>query len=484
MKELGKWQIISFISRGLAMALGLVQSFVIIRVLSVSDWGVVQLAASIGGALGIYQHLGLASASTREIAAAKKDTDIFKIFLTSATIRYLITIPLALGLYFFSERIAVGLYKTPSIVLPLKIYAVTMLFQGIQSILNSVISGTKRFKRLFIYQVGASVISAALFIPLVYFYKIPGYFWAYLGFNVINSICLGILAIAPLRGKLVLPSKSDFKALFKDVFSISIAIYLVKILATNWEKLGTNVLGLYGKPEVIAIFAFAVLYSKKILSISDAVTDVNLPVLSEKYSNDVADFKLLFKKNFDKIFGLIILASAVACFWAPQLISLLVGGNKYAESYKYIPPVLLAFVVYSVLDIVKSSVHVPAKMVTQMILTYSLLVAATVAAFFVGSRYIEGLMAMALALAFGAVLSLIYVVISTIKKLELSFFGSGHWLLLVQATAIGWFGVVSSLNTKLLFFPPVLLLLVYALFLAKIFDRKEIMSWKKAKLKA
>src|SRR5690349_5605891 len=116
MKELGKWQVISFISRGMAMVLGLVQSFVIIRVLSVPEWGVVQLAASIGGALGIYQHLGLASASTREIAAAKKDTDIFKIFLTSAAIRYLITIPLAVGLYFFAEKIAVGLYKTPSIV--------------------------------------------------------------------------------------------------------------------------------------------------------------------------------------------------------------------------------------------------------------------------------------------------------------------------------------------------------------------------------
>ena len=173
-----------------------------------------------------------------------------------------------------------------------------MMFQGVQSILNSVISGTKRFKRLFIYQVVVSVISAVLFIPLVYFYKIPGYFWAYMVFNIINSICLGFLALAPLRGKLLLPSKSDFKILFRDIFSISIAIYLVKILATNWERLGTNVLGLYGRPEIIAIFAFAVLYSKKILSISDAVTDVSLPVLSEKYSKDIDDFKLSFKKNF------------------------------------------------------------------------------------------------------------------------------------------------------------------------------------------
>jgi len=82
MKDLGKWQIISFISRGMSMVVGIVQSFAIIRILTVSEWGLVQLAVSIGGALGIYQHLGLASASTREISAAKEDSEVFKIFVT------------------------------------------------------------------------------------------------------------------------------------------------------------------------------------------------------------------------------------------------------------------------------------------------------------------------------------------------------------------------------------------------------------------
>ena len=80
------------------MVIGILQSFVILRIMSQSDWGIVQLALSIGGALGIYQNLGLASASTREIASSKDDTKIFKIFLTSVSIRYIIATPLALGL--------------------------------------------------------------------------------------------------------------------------------------------------------------------------------------------------------------------------------------------------------------------------------------------------------------------------------------------------------------------------------------------------
>ena len=149
MKELGKWQIISFISRSVAMAIGMVQGFVIAAILTKAEWGLVQLAVSIGSALGIYQHLGLASASTREISSAKNE-DIFKIFVTSAFIRYCVTLPIAVGLFISSHYLANALYKNSALELPLKIYAVTLLFQGVQSILNSVISGTKRFKRLFI----------------------------------------------------------------------------------------------------------------------------------------------------------------------------------------------------------------------------------------------------------------------------------------------------------------------------------------------
>src|SRR3990167_10566143 len=100
MKDLTRWQLISFISRGVAMAFGIVQSFVIVRILSVGEWGVVQIAVSIGGAFGIYQHLGLASGSTREISAAKNDTEVFKIFVTALVIRYVVTIPLVLFLFF------------------------------------------------------------------------------------------------------------------------------------------------------------------------------------------------------------------------------------------------------------------------------------------------------------------------------------------------------------------------------------------------
>jgi O-antigen/teichoic acid export membrane protein len=479
MKEMGNWQVISFISRMTAMLIGLVQSFVIIRVLSVSEWGIIQLAVSIGSSLGVYQHLGLASASTREIASAKNDSDIFKIFFTSVAIRYFVTLPLAIGLFVFSHKLAIDVYHNDQLTLPLRIYGITLFFQGFQSILNSVISGTKRFKRLFIYQVVVSVINVAIFIPMVIFYRITGYFWAYLIFNIINTLILSYLAFKPLQGKITFPSSRDFKYLFREIFSISVVIYLVKILATNWEKLGTNVLGLYNKPELVAMFAFALLYARKIMSISDAVTDVNLPVMSEKYATDIHDFKKSFSKNFDKVFSFILLAAAVACFWAPEIIRILIGSNRYAASYSYIPYALLAFVIFSVIDIIKSSVLVPAKLVKEMTVSFVLLLVGTGLFYIVLSKFTDVMSAMVLALVLGATIALSVMLFTINWKLQYTFFQARHWALLMQTFIIGLTGLSMSLLIKVITFPLFLALLVWALMLAQLLSAKDLLAFKR-----
>ncbi|RJR26414.1 hypothetical protein C4561_05485 [candidate division WWE3 bacterium] len=479
MRDLGKWQFISFVSRAVAMVIGIVQSFVIIRILTVSEWGLVQLAVSIGGALGIYQHLGLASASTREISSAKNDSEIFKIFVTSLFIRYVVTLPIAFLLFIFAGKIANDLYSHPELTLPLKIYAVSLVFQGMQSITNSVISGTKRFRQLFSYQVIIAFISLLIYIPLIYKFRIDGYFYAFMLFNIVNSVILGIIAFAPIKGSLKIPTKKDFTRLLKEIFSISLGIYLVKILTTNWEKLGPNMLGLYNSPEVIAMFSFAVLYSKKILSISDSVTDVSLPVLSEKFTQDISEFKNTFVKNFDKVFSLIILAATYAAYWAPEIIEIVVGGDKYQGAYVLIPPILLAFVVYSLLDIAKSSILIPAKLTKHMVASFFVLLLVTGIAFALSNSYFGYLTSMSWAMAVGGITALIYLVFMVKRKLNFIFFGIDHIVLLFQSFVIGWAGIHSMLLLKALAFVPLLVLSLYAVKIPGYFVFNDIIFIKK-----
>ena len=483
MKSLFKWQIISFISRGMAMIIGLLQSFIILRILSQAEWGIVQLALSIGGALGIYQNLGLASASTREIAACKDDSKIFKIFLTSVSIRYLIAVPLAVGLIVLAPKISTDIYKHPELVLPLQIYGVTILIQGFQTILNSVISGTKRFKHLFTYQVVIAFVSALLYIPFVYFYGMMGYFYAFLGFNIISTVSLSFLAFLPLKTKLVMPSKSDFGLLFKDIFSISIVIYLSKIIYTNWEKFGTNVLGLSLTPEKVAIFGFAVVFAKKIMSISDAVTDVNLPILSEKFVDDIEDFKRTFTHNFDKIFSFVIFSSSLAAFWAPEIIYFLAGKSKYTEyfdSLRLILPLLISFILYSFLNIINASILIPARMVKSMLLSFIYLLIFTALPF--GAFYYlhktDLLMGMSLSMLIGSILSYAFACWAIYKKLHFNHFTKTHFLVMVQGIAVGFAGYIDSSSVKAVLFLPLVLFLSLGIHYAKLLTKEELLLLK------
>ncbi|HSX39337.1 MAG TPA: oligosaccharide flippase family protein [Candidatus Saccharimonadales bacterium] len=457
-------------SRGVAIALGIIQSFFIVRLLSVSDWGVIQIAASIGGAFGIYQHLGLASGSTREISAAKDDTEIFKIFLMSTLIRYAMTLPIAIWLFFAARGIATNQYNLPSLTLPLQMFALVLMLQGVQSLLNSVISGTKRFKNLFLFQAGIAVVSVIIYIPLIAAYRVNGYFYALVLFNLVSSVILGYLAFKPLKFRFELPTKVEFKMLMKDLLSISLAIYAIKIIYTMWEKSGPILLGLHITPELVGIFAFALLYAKKLMAISDAITDVNLPVLSDKFVHDFEAFKDLFRRNFDKIFAVIVYTAAIFIYWSPELVRFAVKGDKYDRALPFIFPIVFAYIFYSFTNIITASVSIPAKYSRDMIISFIVLLAATVAFYFGASSWLGGLAAMSYGMFIGAILSFLYLVVATQLKLKFIYFNHDHVLLLIQCVVISLAWNTENIAIKLGAFIIYTVLLGFAIYLTKFIE--------------
>jgi O-antigen/teichoic acid export membrane protein len=280
-----------------------------------------------------------------------------------------------------------------------------------------------------------------------------------------------------------MPTKNDFKSLFKEIFSISMAIYLVKIIYTNWEKFGSNVLGMSLSTEVIAMYAFALLYAKKLTNISDSVTSVNLPVLSEEYVNDHRNYRSLFTKNFNKVFSLIMLTGAFSSYWAPTLIRILVGGTKYDASFAYIPQLILAFVMYSFINIVNSSVLIPAKLTKTMITSFALLIIGTAGVYFGFYSFdSNSLGVMSWAMAFGGLLAFAYMVWASYKKIKLSFFNIDHLAILVQFFAVAWLCSSDSITIKAIFFPVFLGLMIWSVLLAKFLQMSDFKQiWGKVK---
>lgn len=474
MKNLEKWQIVSFASRGVAMGLGIIQGIFIVRILSVTEYGMVGIVAAIGSIVGVYQHLGLASGSTREISSAKDKAEIFKIFITSVVIRYCITIPLALGLFLLAPYIAEHQYSNSALITPIRLFALVLMVQSVQSMFNSVISGMQRFKLLFIYQAVIAFVSVALYIPLVYFFKVNGYFMALLAFNIIATTVLSFVALKPLFGFLKFPSKEEFKVLFKDILSISLGVYVVKIAYTMWQRSGPLILGLEISAEQVGFFSFALFYATKLMAVSDAVTDVNLSVLSKEYTRDLSNFKKLFSNNFDKVFALILFSALTAIYWAPQIINIAIGEGKYDISLPLIFPMVFAFIFYSVINIVKSSVIVPAKMVMEMIVGYSALLLATVVMYYGLSLSFDPLISMAYAMLSGSLVGLAFLLIAIQIKIKYSFFTASHILLLAQVAIISLSGSTSNMLLKSATYVVFSVLFFLALYSANFITKSQI----------
>lgn len=416
------WQVASLISRFTAMGLGIIQGIFIVRYLTTAEYGLVGLVTSIGATIGILLHLGLVSGSTREIAAADNKKEASRIFFSALVFRYLIAVPLAVAVFLGSKYLAVNFYQKPQIEIAIKIYALILLVETSQGICNAALAGLHRFKHIFILQVIIATVSVCLYIPLVYFFHFNGYFLAMLALVAVNTTTLWVLTAKAFKGEFFLPKSAKQVWVFlKPILAIGLPIYVVKIIFTYWNKIGPLYLGRLATAAELGIFNFALFYATKLMTASDAITAVNLPVFTKVFSREREKFQQSFLKNYAQVYALIAFTAISAVFWSKELAHLVVG-NKYDQSLVLIPLLLLGFWCYSHINILNSSIMVPVKMKSQMIGTYALLFIGTLGSFLQLNKTTDPLIAMAIAMAVGGLLALLFSWGSIWGKLRFSVF--------------------------------------------------------------
>jgi O-antigen/teichoic acid export membrane protein len=383
MSSLFKWQSISFVSRLFATVLGLAQSVVVARILTTAEYGLVGIVTAVAGMVGVVRHLGLVSATTRELARAGGRVETSKIFFSALSIRLLAAIPLSLGLFFGAEHLAFNVYQQPSIAFPLRLFAVIIFLQSVQEISNALIAGRREFRILFSFQAGIAVVSLVIFIPAVYFWGFVGFFWATFLVTLISMVILLTLSLRLIGWRIVIPRRSEFKEISFSLLGLGLVIYVGKVLYMFWQKVGTLYLGTRISAAEVGIFSFALLYAMKLLVVPDAVTDVNLPVMTNQIQHNVDEFKKRFLANFEKVYALMLFAGVSAVFWSNDLFHLLVG-TKFDAATPLIPPLMLAVFVYGLLNLLGSSVFIPGKFLRELVLYHLLLVGFTLVGLWIG----------------------------------------------------------------------------------------------------
>ena len=173
--------------------------------------------------------------------------------------------------------------------------------------------------------------------------------------------------------------------------------------------------------EMLGIFAFALLVSTKIQTISDAITDVTLPSMTEVYEKTREKFKSVFLSGNSKAFLLITFASVMLvllkreAFIVIDLIFSFIGksaiSEKYSAAFILMDPLILAFWAHSHINLLKSGLSVPSRKMFVSLVSYIVMFVGTIVSFnLLNADPLFGFaLAMGIGASFGYVLFLVLI---------------------------------------------------------------------------
>lgn len=355
--DLAKTQFLSLFTKAVTTALGIVQSILVIRLLSPAEFGLVGLVMSIGGLIGVSQHLGIVDGAIREIAVLKNKREIGKVFWVSHLTRQLVTIPLSFVLILAASFIATRIYGRPEIVPYIMLFAGVLILQGLQDVLGATLTGLRQFMALYIIQMVTAAINIAAFGYLTWQYGITGFFWAIIITTSIMVALLIAIVIKNLRGHLAWPSWPDLIFYGRRVMKIGVFMYISRILFVIWQRLPILVLGGVLASEELGYLNASLAFGARLTIIAAALSEVNLSWMSGLFVEKKEEFQKVVQHNMHRVLLFLMSLTLLLLFFMPEILLII---PNYIPAEPLILIMTTAFFLYALTDIGTSSLFVSA----------------------------------------------------------------------------------------------------------------------------
>ncbi|MEO6077893.1 MAG: oligosaccharide flippase family protein, partial [Candidatus Andersenbacteria bacterium] len=373
--NLGKIQALSVSTKAITTILGIIQSIIIIRVLSPTEYGITGLVMSIGGVIGVSQHLGIVDGAIREIAVRKNKSEIGKVFWVSHIARQMVTIPLSLVLALLAGLIATRVYHRPEIIPYIQIFAWALILQGLQDVLGATLTGMKKFIQLYAIQIITATVNIAVFGFLTWRYHVAGFFWAIILTTLIMVVLIGGIVAKELAGNLALPSGKEIKQYGKNLLHISVFMYISRIFYVIWQRLPILILGAIISGDQLGYLNISLTFGSKLIILAAALSEVNLSWMSTLFATSMKKFLGVAEHTMQRVLILLSIITVTLIFFIPEILHLIIRKSAYYPATPYIIIMTMAFFLYSLIDIGTSSLFVPANKPKLRALTFGILTA-------------------------------------------------------------------------------------------------------------
>lgn len=357
-ERLNELQLYSLVVTGLSVALGLLRTVLVVRILTPAEFGFVGIVMSVAMVVGVVQHLGLTGATAREIAVTKDEVEASKVLVVSFGFRLLIATALALILYISSPSIAEHIYRDSRMTAGLRILSMVLVIQELPNVLKAALQGLQRFRQSFAIDLVQAASALVSVVVLSYYLRVAGFFYGLL-VSAFTSLLYSLWSSRLLLYRLVIPTAAETKSILRGILSISATIYCIKILQALWDQGGVLILGLFLPQALIGQFTFAQNFGGKFTLINRAVNQINLPLFSKLYAVDENQHRWQFRDEFFKLFSVTSFVLAVSVLLAPEFV-LLLGGRRYLPATSTFQLILIAYYIYSLYNFIGPSVLIAA----------------------------------------------------------------------------------------------------------------------------
>jgi predicted neutral ceramidase superfamily lipid hydrolase len=163
-----------------------------------------------------------------------------------------------------------------------------------------------------------------------------------------------------------------------------------------------------------------------------------------------------------------------AIYWAYEIVTVLIGSEKYNAALPIMMPMVFAFIFFSLTNIVDASIAIPAKLKRQMVLGFLSMLFSTIVFYLLSFRFLSPLISMSYAMLIGAGVGFLIFSLLLQRRLNFKFLDHSHALILLQAFAISYVNFLANFYLKLLVYIVFNLLYLYAVNSAGFITRQDI----------
>lgn len=381
MTSLRGTQVWSVLTKVGTVALGIVQSAVVLRLLGPESFGVVSIVISLGSLVGVSQHVGVVDAAIREIAMAETVGQRAKIFWVSLGFRLLVTVPLSLLLALSAPWVE-KFYAVPDLAPLIRLMSLILVLFGIQGVLGGAYTGQRAFGMLYVLQLVMALVNVPVFAGLVWWHGVRGFFEAALLAALLFSTLLAFLLPRALGGPVRLPLRREVFGILRNILHTGIWTYVARLLLVAWQRVPVLLLGVLASAETVGLFSAAVTFGSKLQLLAAALGEVNLAFLSQAFARSLKEFRRLAVRTLEDVGAVVLLGGVFLVLFADTLVPL-VAGPRYGGAVAFVAPVAWAYAAFAYLDIAANTVFVPARRAHLRAASFFVLLAVTVSVFLV-----------------------------------------------------------------------------------------------------